>query len=139
MPTAFISPTEIVEIEALLKPRSHLAGEAVLQMGNPSTELFFLKRGKVSVIVENKGGQHHRVVTYSPGMAFGEVAFLDRSPRSATVQADTDIECDVLEAASFDALTNLHPLLAIKLLRNIAIEFSHTLRRNNRALRLYSR
>jgi glutaminase len=133
------TPEEIVEIQALLKPRSYAAGEAVIHMGDSSTELFFLKRGKVSIIIENKEGQRHRAVTYSPGMAFGEVAFLDRSPRSATVQADTDIECDILDAVSFDALIAVRSPLAIKLLRNVAIEFSHTLRRNNRALRLYSR
>jgi len=133
------TPKEIIEIEALLKARNYRTGDVVLQVGDPSTELFFLKRGKVSVIVENKEGQRHRVVTYSPGMAFGEVAFLDRSPRSASVQADTDIECVVLDAVSFDVLTAARSPLAIKLLRNIAIEFSHTLRRNNRALRLYSR
>lgn len=133
------TPEEIFEIEALLKPRKHLAGEAVLRLGEPSSELIFLKRGKVSVLVENTEGQRHRVATYSPGMAFGEVAFLDRSPRSAMVQADTDIECDILHAIDFDALTTARSPLAIKLLRNIAIEFSHTLRRNNSALRLYSR
>jgi glutaminase len=133
------TPEEIAEIEALLKPRSHLAGETVLGMGELSTDLLFLKRGKVSVLVENSEGQSHRVATYSPGMAFGEVAFLDRSPRSAIVKSDTDIECAVLQTADFDDLTAKRPTLAVKLLRNLAIEFSHTVRRNNNALRLYSR
>jgi CRP-like cAMP-binding protein len=130
---------EIAEIEALLIHRSHRTGDAVLKMGDPSNELIFLKRGKVSVLVENSEGQRHRVATYSPGMAFGEVAFLDRSPRSAMVLADTDIECAVLHATEFDRLTSDRSALALKLLRNIAIEFSHTVRRNNNALRLYSR
>ncbi|MCE0524043.1 MAG: glutaminase A [Methylacidiphilales bacterium] len=133
------TPEEISEIEALLKPRSYRAGEEVLRVGEATTELFFLKQGKVSVIVESNEGHRHRVVTYSPGMAFGEVSFLDRSPRSATVHADTDVTCDMLDAASFDALAERRSMLALKLLRNIAIEFSHTLRRNNNSLRLYSR
>jgi glutaminase len=130
---------EISQVEKVLTHRSHRAGETVLRTGEPSTELHFLKRGKVSVMVESSDGQRHRVATYSPGMAFGEVAFLDRSPRSALVQADTDIECAVLHADDFDSLTQTRSPLAIKLLRNIAIEFSHTVRRSNNALRLYSR
>lgn len=133
------TPEELAEFQTLLQPRSFGADAEVLKVGDPSTELFFIKRGKVSVMVENKEGQSHRVVTYSPGMAFGEVAFLDRSPRSATVRADTDIECDVLDVQHFDELAARRPEMAVKLLRNIAIEFSHTLRRNNHALRLYSR
>jgi glutaminase len=133
------TPAELAEIEGLLKPRSHRAGETVIKVGEPSTELFFLKRGKVSVQVENADGNRHRVATYSPGMAFGEVAFLDRSPRSAMVLADTDVECSILHAKDFDALTTSSSPLAVKLLRNLAVEFSHTVRRNNNALRLYSR
>ncbi len=133
------SPEEVREVESLLKPRSYLAGEEIVREGEPTTDLFFLKQGKVSVIVDGKEGMHHRVVTYSPGMAFGEVSFLDRSPRSASVHADTDVKCDTLEAADFDALAERRPPLALKLLRNIAVEFSHTLRRNNHSLRLYSR
>jgi glutaminase len=130
---------ELAEIEGLLKHRRHAAGEIVLKMGDPSTELIFLKRGKVSVQVENSEGERHRVATYSPGMAFGEVAFLDRSPRSAMVLADTDIECAVLHAGEFDRLAEKRSSIAFKLLRNLAIEFSHTIRRSNSALRLYSR
>jgi glutaminase len=133
------TPEEITIFKKLLKPCTFKADDVVLKDGEESTDLFFLKRGKVSVMVGDKEGHEHRVVTYSPGMAFGEVAFLDRSPRSATVRADTDIECEMLSAQKFDAVTNDHPAMAVKLLRNIAIEFSHTLRRNNRALRLYSR
>ena len=133
------TPGEIVDLEAMLTPRSHRAGEIVLKTGEPSTELIFLRRGKVSVQVENSEGRRHRVATYSPGMAFGEVAFLDRSPRSAAVQADTDIDCAILHADDFDALANVRSPLALKLLRNLATEFSHTLRRSNNALRLYSR
>jgi glutaminase len=133
------TPEEVDELETMLEPRNYRAGDEVLRAGEPSTQLFFLKRGKVSVIIENEEGVQHRVVTYSPGMAFGEVAFLDRSPRSAMVRAETDIDCAVFEAEKFDALTALPSPLAVKLLRNIAIEFSHTLRRNNHSLRLYSR
>ncbi len=130
---------EIAEIEALLKPRQFPAGVSVLNVGDPSTELLFLQRGKVTVLVENANGTQHRVATYAPGMAFGEVAFLDRSPRSAVVRADTDIECAAFAASDFDALALRRPALVMKLLRNIAIEFSHTLRRSNAALRLYQR
>jgi glutaminase len=133
------TPEELAAFEKLLTTRDHLASDVVLRMGDPSTELIFLKRGKVSVLVDNSEGQRHRVATYSPGMAFGEVAFLDRSPRSAMVQADTDIACSVLHTSDFDALMQNHPQLALKLMRNLAIEFSRTVRRNNNALRLYSR
>jgi glutaminase len=126
---------EIQLMTSLLVPKSYPQGETVIRVGDNSEELYFLCRGKVSVVLDQK----QRLATYSPGMAFGEVALLDRSPRSATVLADSDIECLVLRAVDFDQLTDTHPKLMVKLLRNIALEFSQTLRKSNRMLRLYSR
>lgn len=136
---ADFSPEEMKQIKSLLQPKTFKENELVLTAGDTSAELYFLKRGKVSIIIQKDDQQSHRLATYSPGMAFGEVAFLDRAPRSASVRADTYIECDVLSAEKFDSLISTNPQLAVKLLRNIALEFSQILRRNNRALQLYSR
>jgi glutaminase len=143
-PEAFIlfrdfTPDEISQIKTLLQKKSYREGEGIIRAGDTSAELFFLQRGKVSVVLELKPGHVQRLATYSPGMAFGEVALLDRSPRSASVLADSEVECLVLGSDDFDHLTQTQPQLMVKLLRNIALEFSLTLRKSNRMLQMYSK
>jgi CRP-like cAMP-binding protein len=75
------------------------------------------------------------LVTYSAGVTFGEMAFLDGSPRSADVWSDEDAETFVLSPAEFDALQTESPQVAIKLIRNMALEISERLRQRTNEVR----
>ena len=75
-----------------------------------------------------------RLITFSPGTVFGEMALLDQEARSATVEADEDLVCYVLDRASFEQLTRQNPAIAIKLLTNLGRELASHLRRANRTI-----
>ena len=75
-----------------------------------------------------------RLITFSPGTVFGEVALLDRETRSATVKADEDAVCYVLTRPNFDKLTDEHPAIAVKFLSNLGRELSGRLRRANHTI-----
>ena len=64
----------------------------------------------------------------------GELALLDQEARSATVEADEDLVCYVLDRASFDKLTRQDPAIAINLLSNLGRELASHLRRANRTI-----
>ena len=75
-----------------------------------------------------------RLVTFAPGTVFGEVALLDTEVRSASVQADEELVCYVLEQEVFRELAVGHPAIAVTLLRNLGRELSNRLRRANRVI-----
>ncbi len=58
-----------------------------------------LTEGRAKVI---KGGKTLRQL--GPGSYFGEMALFDRSPRAATVQAETQVKTLVLSPQSFAAV-----------------------------------
>jgi glutaminase len=88
----------------------------------------------VSVFITLPTGRRKRLATFSPGMAFGEMAILDRAPRSAMIVADTEIVCDVLLLRDFEALGATHPSIKIAMLENLARGLSRKLRKANREL-----
>ena len=59
---------------------------------------------------------------------FGEMAFLDGSPRSADVCSDEDSETYLLSPDEYAVLQKEKPEIAVKLVRNIALEISERLR-----------
>ncbi len=61
----------------------------------------------------------------------GEVALLDREPRSATVTADEEAVCYILSEDAFHALVRDHHAIAITLLTNLGRELSRRVRRAN--------
>jgi glutaminase len=135
--TAGMSPVERSVLGRLFRRRHYPAAEVLMRVGDAAREVYFLARGEVSVKLPLAGGGTRRLATFSEGMAFGEMAFLDGAPRSAMIVADTDIECDILTIEEFEALGSSHPGVKIKLLRNLSLGLCRRLRKANRELSLF--
>jgi CRP-like cAMP-binding protein len=74
------------------------------------------------------------LITFAAGTVFGEIALLDREARSATIEADDDLVCYVLDHAAFEILAREHAPAAIKVLANLGRELGARLRRANRTI-----
>ena len=86
-----------------------------MRAGDAADELFLLLAGEVSIRLP--GGV--RLATLTPGMAFGELAVLDRAPRPVEAIADGAVEVAVLDVGDFEALRDDDPRLQAALLRNM--------------------
>jgi glutaminase len=125
-------------VAGLLQRKRFSAGETIIEIGDPADHLFFIATGMVSVLLTGAELPSRRLATFSAGMVFGEMAVLDRAPRSARIVADTEVECDLLNVEDFTALARQHPQIKIVLLRNLALGMSARLRKANRQLSVLS-
>ena len=107
--------SELDRIALVMNPREMSAGDVLCTEGEPGHEFFLIATGEA--IVE-RGGQ--TVAKLSTGDYFGELALLDRGPRSATVRASSDGRLYVLHDQAFTAVLNEVPALAQKLLAALA-------------------
>jgi anti-anti-sigma regulatory factor len=131
------TPQEMQDLKQNLTRKTFNKGEIIVKEGDTDRNLFLLVKGLVSVrILLPESDRYKRLVTYSPGVTFGEMAFLDGSPRSADVWSDEDSETYVLSPAEFSVLQNESPQIAIKLVRNIALEISDRLRLRTNEVRV---
>jgi glutaminase len=129
-----LSPTELVAFAAILEPKLFDAGALILRQGDPPDGLYLLLQGDVSVTLDVPQGERRRVATVSAGMSFGDLALLDRSPRTADVHADTAVECAVLPLDAFDRMSVEHPAIKITLLANLLRSASRMVVRLNEEL-----
>jgi glutaminase len=127
---------ELNVVIPLLSRRHFRKGDAIIKSGDEAGEMFFLVRGSVSVLLNLSGARQRRLATFSAGMVFGEMALLDGAPRSATIAADSVVECDVLTRVDFDRLGASHPAIRIKLLEQLALNLCRRLRKANKELSL---
>jgi anti-anti-sigma factor len=132
---AGLAPHEIDAMRGLLVRKTYGQGEAVIREGEDGREMFIIVRGTASVKIRLPGDdRENRLATFSAGTVFGEMALLDRQPRSATVEADEDLVCYVLTEDAFGALTRDHVPIAIKVLTNVGRELSQRLRGASRTI-----
>lgn len=87
------------------------AGEVVVEKGEAQRTLFIVGTGTLEVVVP-RGMGVQRIATIDEGSVFGEQAFFDGHPRSATVRAVTDCELMALHYEAFDTLAANEPRLA---------------------------
>jgi len=126
-----VSPTGLRELEARLKRHRFTPGDTIVRRGAPADRLYFLISGEVRVALTLPSGQTKRLATFVPGMAFGEIALVDRSTRTADVVADGEVECLSLSVNAFDELVASNPELGNALLSNLVRILSRRLRSAN--------
>lgn len=124
----------IAALEASTVIRKFKAGETIFATGAPGDEVYFIRRGSVRIFMPLAGRSAHHLATYGPGEVFGELAFVDRQPRSADAIAHSDTEAYVLTRERFDQLTAEHHKLALNLMEWIATVVASRLRRTDQEL-----
>jgi CRP-like cAMP-binding protein len=95
--------------------RTYRAGEAIAEEGESGKTFVVIESGAVSVSVRGQ-----EVGQLGPGQAFGEMALIDKTARSATVRAVTDAHCYLLPVWSFRPIVEEHPEMAWALLEALA-------------------
>jgi SulP family sulfate permease len=121
---------QIKRLRGFLEPVAWSAGQVIFRSGDPGSALYLVTRGRASAHIRHDDGDI-RLVTFAAGAVFGELALLDRGPRSATVTAEEDMQGFGLSEASFAVLCREQPDIAIKLLQALGRELSVRIRYAN--------
>ncbi len=95
--------------------REFAAGQAIATEGEGGLNFFVVESGAADVSV---GGQN--VGSLGPGASFGEVALVDKSARSATVTATSQLRAFALPVWSFRSFAESRPSVTWKLLELLA-------------------
>lgn len=90
-------------------------GELLSSEGGAASTLFILIDGKLDVISDNEGDAE-TVYTMSKGECAGTRAFVDRSPRKATLRANGEATVYTLEPDAFESLLDDHPRIIYKVM-----------------------
>ncbi len=95
--------------------RRFSAGDRIALEGEGGLMFFVVESGDASVEVQGK-----EVGKLGPGDAFGEIALIDRRPRTATVTALSDLRTFGLPVFVFRPFVEARPAVAWKLLEAMA-------------------
>ena len=91
------------------------AGKTLVDQGRTGHEFFLILDGSAVVRRNNR-----KIADLGPGQYFGELAILDRGPRSASVIASTDMRALVLGQREFLGVLDSIPGMAYKILTLMA-------------------
>jgi len=103
-----LSETEKQELASGMKYAPFARGEVMTKQGADAHWLYLLEEGRASVRVSD-GVTEKEVAQLTDGSFFGEMSLLTGEPRSATVVAETEVECFRLDKAAFQSVIQKRP------------------------------
>jgi len=111
-------------------------GELLIKEGTADHTLFILAEGKLAVI-SNVDGKETAVYTMTEGECAGTRAFVDRTPRKATLRAIGDATIYTLTPGAFESLLDSHPRIVYKVMRALfRVTHSNLMRMNQESREL---
>ncbi len=116
-------------LSSVLQRAQYKPGDRIVAQGDVANSVFFLVAGDVSVHLDLGAGRRYRVATLGPGGVFGELALLDQEPRTADIDAATDVVCYVLRVADLMSISDSEPDIRLKLAEGLARNLASRLRR----------
>jgi CRP-like cAMP-binding protein len=122
------SAADLSALAASLRERSLRRGQVLFREGDPGEELFLVRAGVVVVSKAVTGKVEQVLARVAPGDFFGEMSLFDRSPRSATVQAETDAALLELDRGALRTLTRESPRAAAAFFEALVHVFIQRLR-----------
>jgi CRP-like cAMP-binding protein len=114
-----LDPVERADVARILEVTRFRADETVFREGEAGDAWYVIASGTARVVKQGAGGSTE-LARLNAGDCFGEMAILDGSPRSATIEAATDVTLYRFRRARFEDLLDQGSLGAYKLVLAMA-------------------
>lgn len=85
-----------------------MPNEYLMREGEESTEMYYLQSGTLAVF-KRRGDGDHQIGNIIAGELVGEMSFLDKQPRSASVKAVTDCVLVVIPSEKLEQTLSTMP------------------------------
>ena len=99
-------------LSARLSERRLRKGQVLFREGESGEEMFVVRSGTMIISKRVTGSVEQVLARIPAGDFFGEMALFDPAPRSATVQAETDVMLLVLDRPNLEDLIESNPRAA---------------------------
>lgn len=100
--------------------RRYAIDEMIFDQHSDTLEVHFVVRGKVKLLTNAPGGQSVPLAEVKAGEVFGELAAIDRLPRSARAIASADSVLASIAGPMFLDLMVTHPQVAVRMCQRLA-------------------
>ena len=128
-----LTSVELETLNTYLCLKKYAKDENLFKEEEESTHLYFLKKGHVSIVVEQynnkkKNLQDIRRITFHPGHVLGEMAFFEERVHSVSALNKEEVEVYMLSKKDFKNLAKNESLIYQNILEKLCISFSKRLR-----------
>lgn len=99
-----LDPLDLQRLRSFSVARDYAPETVIFEEGDAGGELFVIAEGEVEILKKTEDESPLSLARLKAGDFFGEMAFVDQSPRSASAVARTKLHAHVLPSGSLDRI-----------------------------------
>lgn len=128
MPTTlpYLTPDDEHALLARATRLTYSPADTILRKGAPVGALFLIRKGTVHM--ELRDDATVAIARLEPGDVFGEVALLGERHAAASYVAVDEVEAEMIDGDTIEALVSVRPDFAARLFRSLAHVLAHRFR-----------
>src|SRR4051812_5880658 len=124
-----LADEEAANLALMLEPRTLAANQVLFWLGEPGHEFFVIQRGRIHITFPDHSGREMTLAVLNAGDFLGEIALLDRGPRTATARAVGEVVVLALGREQFHRFITENPTAAIHLISVLGTRQRETVER----------
>ena len=99
---------------------SYSPGKVIFEEGDPGIEMFIIIQGEVEIRKRTSSTASKTLIVFHKGDIFGEMAIIEKKPRSASAIATQPTKVLVMNEALLESMIGTNPDFAKKIIRMLA-------------------
>jgi CRP-like cAMP-binding protein len=120
---SIFSSVELSDLESLIsmmENRHYEEGAVLFKEGDPGDSMYIILSGVIRVYINDERGRERDIRQFQKGEFFGEFAFLDQQPRSASAAAIEPLDVLILDREKFTRFIEENPPVIFAMMRSLA-------------------
>ncbi len=113
------------EMDKFLRWKTYRAGQEIINREDKNSDLLFVHKGKVRIVIYTLSGREVTLDDIEAGGFFGEMAAIDKEPRSASVVALEPSEIAFLSAERFEEGLKKESQVALRIMQRMSMIIRH--------------
>ena len=115
-----LSDEDVKLVDGMALEKHVAKNTVIITEGEVGDSLFVIVAGRVKVLIGDSEGREIILKILGPGDFFGELALIDKQPRSASVSSLDNTVLKVLSHAAFEACLDRAPRIAVNVMQALA-------------------
>jgi hypothetical protein len=120
-----LTASELAAIASVTEEMEFAEDKDVIKQNSIGETVYLIIEGRISVIMEKEDGSRAEIDQMDSGAAFGEMALIDNSPRSATIRTITPCRFLILHKQEFKETAMEFPRIALQICSVLSQRIRH--------------
>lgn len=121
-----LPPDELELLRQISHNKTYRKGSVIINEGERTDALFVVLTGRAIAVSIDDQGRQIVLNEFGPGDHFGEMSFIDKSPRCADVEVTTSTRLMVIPRERFMEVISLNPRICLSLIKGLNDKLRNT-------------